>query len=185
MEQLSTEKGKLNVFIRLCCTFEFPQTLKSMNVSFKIKSLDKIDLRILEALAEDARKPFLEIAREICISGASVQHRYKKLKSRGFISGTTIRINSEKFGHTTTAFIGIFLDRAMKKPEVVDQLRKISEVMECHYTTGNWSILIKLSCRNNEHLMQLLNTKIEGISGVNRTETFISLNQQINRPPLM
>lgn len=79
------------------------------------------------------------------------------------------------------AFIGIYLDKAMRNPEAVKQLREIPEVLECHYTTGNWSILVKILCKDNEHLMNLLNHKIQTIEGVSRTETFISLNQQIDR----
>ena len=78
------------------------------------------------------------------------------------------------------AFIGIYLDKAIRNPEAVKQLQKIPELIECHYTTGNWSIFIKILCEDNEHLMTLLNHKIQTIEGVSRTETFISLNQQIN-----
>jgi len=77
------------------------------------------------------------------------------------------------------AFIGIYLDKAIRNPEAVKQLRKIDEVIECHYTTGNWSIFVKLLCRDNEHLMELLNKKIQSVEGVSRTETFISLQQQL------
>ena len=79
------------------------------------------------------------------------------------------------------AFIGIYLDKAMSNPEAVKQLQKIPEVLECHYTTGNWSVFIKILCKDNEHLMHLLNKDIQSIKGVSRTETFISLNQQIDR----
>jgi Lrp/AsnC family transcriptional regulator for asnA, asnC and gidA len=79
------------------------------------------------------------------------------------------------------AFIGIYLEKASNNPEVVKELKKIPEVLECHYTTGNWSILIKIICRDNEHLMLLLNKKIQPIEGVSRTETYISLDQQIER----
>lgn len=79
------------------------------------------------------------------------------------------------------AFIGVYLEKAANNSEAVKELRKIPEILECHYTTGNWSILIKIICKDNEHLMQLLNTKIQPIDGVSRTETFISLDQQIER----
>ena len=79
------------------------------------------------------------------------------------------------------AFVGIFLDKAMSNPDAVRQLKKIPEVLECHYTTGNWSILVKILCKDNEHLMEVLNKDIQTISGVSRTETFISLDQQIDR----
>jgi len=84
-------------------------------------------------------------------------------------------------GYTTMAFVGIFLDKAVSNPQAVKQLKNIPEVLECHYTTGNWSILIKVLCKDNEHLMHLLNKDIQAIDGVSRTETFISLEQQIDR----
>ena len=91
-------------------------------------------------------------------------------------------INNPKIlGFKTVAFIGIYLDKAMRNPEAVNQLKNIPEVIECHYTTGNWSIFAKLLCKDNEHLMELLNKKIQSVEGVSRTETFISLQQQLNR----
>ncbi len=95
--------------------------------------------------------------------------------------GSFLKLNPASLGYTTTAYIGVYLDKAMRNPEAVAQLKKINEVVECHYTTGDWSILIKIMCKNNEHLMQLLNHKIQSIEGVSRTETFISLHQQIDR----
>ena len=77
--------------------------------------------------------------------------------------------------------LGIYLDKAIRNPEAVKQLEQIDEVIECHYTTGNWSIFVKILCRDNEHLMELLNKKIQSVEGVSRTETFISLQQQLNR----
>lgn len=130
---------------------------------------------------EDARKPILEIARDIGISGAAIHQRLRKLEVAGVISGSKFIINPKALGYTTMAYVGIFLDRAMSNPKAVTALKKIPEVLECHYTTGNWSILIKVLCKDNEHLMQVLNKNIQQIEGVSRTETFISLNQQINR----
>ena len=92
-----------------------------------------------------------------------------------------ININPKILGYNTLAFIGVFLDKAVSNPEAVAQLKKIPEVTECHYTTGNWSVLIKVLCKNNEDLMHLLNKDIQNIKGISRTETFISLDQQIDR----
>ena len=129
----------------------------------------------------DARKPILEIARDIGISGAAIHQRLRKLEAGEVISGSKFIVNPKVLGYTTMAYIGIFLDRAMSNPRAVAALEKIPEVLECHYTTGNWSILIKVLCKDNEHLMQVLNKNIQQIEGVSRTETFISLNQQIDR----
>lgn len=152
--------------------------MKSPNEKVKIDGIDK---KILRFLMQDARKPILEIARNIGISGAAIHQRLRKLEKSGLIAGSKFIINPKILGYTTMAYIGIFLDKAMSNPTAVKALEKIPEVLECHYTTGNWSILIKVLCRDNEHLMQVLNRNIQQIEGVSRTETFISLNQQIDR----
>lgn len=148
--------------------------------SEKVK-VDGIDKKILRYLMADARKPILEIARNIGISGAAIHQRLRKLENSGLIAGSKFIINPKVLGYTTMAYIGIFLDKAMSNPVAVRELEKIPEVLECHYTTGNWSILIKILCRDNEHLMQVLNKEIQQIEGISRTETFISLAQQIDR----
>jgi Lrp/AsnC family transcriptional regulator for asnA, asnC and gidA len=123
----------------------------------------------------------LEISRKVGISGAAIHQRLKKLESNGVLAGSKFVINTKKLGYSTMAYVGIYLDKAMRNPSAVKSLREIPEVLECHYTTGNWSILIKILCRDNEHLMHLLNQKIQTIEGISRTETFISLDQQIDR----
>ena len=143
--------------------------------------IDGIDKEILRALMQDARTPVLEIARNVGISGAAIHQRLKKLEASGLIAGSKFIINPKVLGYTTMAFVGIYLDKAMRNPEAVKQLREIPEVLECHYTTGNWSVFIKILCKDNEHLMNLLNKEIQSIKGVSRTETFISLDQQIER----
>ncbi|MDA8685666.1 Lrp/AsnC ligand binding domain-containing protein [Robiginitalea sp.] len=143
--------------------------------------LDGLDKQILRMLMEDARKPVLEIARTVGISGAAIHQRLRKLEKSGVLVGSKFIVNPRVLGYSTMAYIGIYLDKAMSNPYAVKELEKIPEVLECHYTTGNWSILIKVLCRDNEHLMHLLNKKIQQIEGVSRTETFISLDQQINR----
>ncbi len=152
-----------------------------MRVSHAQVEIDGIDKEILRYLMEDARKPILQIANKIGISGAAIHQRLRKLEQAGVISGSKFTVSNKVLGYSTMAFVGIYLDRAAGNFEAVKELRKIPEVLECHYTTGNWSILIKIICRDNEHLMQLLNTKIQAIPGVSRTETFISLEQQIER----
>jgi len=152
--------------------------LKIINKNIHIDGIDK---KILRALMSDARTPVLEIARQVGISGAAIHQRLRKLEKSGLISGSKFIINPKVLGYTTMAFVGIYLDKAISNPQAVKQLKKIPEVLECHYTTGNWSILIKILCKDNAHLMHLLNNDIQSITGVSRTETFISLDQQIER----
>ena len=143
--------------------------------------IDGIDKKILRALMEDARTSVLEIARGVGVSGAAIHQRLRKLEKSGLLAGSKFVINPKILGYTTMAFVGIFLDKAISNPDAVRQLKKIPEVLECHYTTGNWSILVKILCKDNEHLMHVLNKDIQTITGVSRTETFISLDQQIDR----
>ncbi|MBO6605643.1 Lrp/AsnC ligand binding domain-containing protein [Psychroserpens sp.] len=152
--------------------------MKIVNQSIQIDGIDK---KILRALMADARTPILEIARLVGISGAAIHQRLRKLEKSGLISGSKFVINPKVLGYTTMAFIGIFLDKAVSNPQAVKQLQKIPEVLECHYTTGDWSIFIKVLCKDNAHLMHVLNHDIQSITGVSRTETFISLDQQIER----
>ena len=143
--------------------------------------LDGIDKKILQMLMENSRRPILEIAKNIGISGAAIHQRLRKLEKNNLIIGSSIKVNTKILGYTTMAFIGIFLDRATNNKTVVNQLKEIKEILECHYTTGDWSILAKLICKDNEDLMEILTKKIQTIKGVARTETYISLEQQISR----
>ncbi|MGB0879068.1 MAG: Lrp/AsnC ligand binding domain-containing protein [Polaribacter sp.] len=144
----------------------------------KIDGIDKI---IIKRLLKDARTPVLSIAREVGISGAAIHQRLRKLEKSNLIDGYKMVINPKSLGYTTTAFVGVFLDSSSQYSSVVKRLKEIPEVVESHYTTGNYPIFIKLLCKNNEGLMHLLNTHILSIKGVSRAETFISLDQQINR----
>lgn len=143
--------------------------------------LDGIDKQILRGLMEDARRPILEIARSVGISGAAIHQRLKKLEASKLLAGSKFVINPKTLGYRTMAFVGIFLDRAIRNQDVVRELKKIPEILESHYTTGDWSILVKILCKDNEHLHQVLTHHIQAIKGVSRTETFISLDQQIDR----
>ena len=149
-----------------------------MESELKIDGIDKI---ILKGLMKDARTSIAQLSKQTGISGAAVHQRLKKLEKTSLISGSQIVLNPKALGYSTLAFVGVFLEKAMNNPQAVEQLKKIPEVIECHYTTGNWSVFIKILCKDNEHLMRLLNQKIQKIQGISRTETFISLDQQIQR----
>ena len=152
-----------------------------MKVSNQKIIIDGIDKKILRVLMEDARTPVLEIARQVGISGAAIHQRLRKLEKSGLLTGSKFIVNPKVLGYTTMAYVGIYLDKAMSNPEAVKQLKNIPEVLECHYTTGHWSVFIKILAKDNEHLMYLLNKEIQSINGVSRTETFVSLQQQIDR----
>lgn len=143
--------------------------------------IDGIDKIILKHLIADARTPILSIAREIGISGAAIHQRLRKLEASGLIAGSKFVLNPKVLGYKTLAFVGIFLDSASKYSAAIKRLKEIPEVIESHYTTGNYAIFIKILCKDNEHLMNVLNVEIQNIKGVARTETFISLDQHIDR----
>ena len=147
----------------------------------EMMTIDGIDKTILSFMMEDARTSINRLSKEVGISGAAIHQRIKKLEKSGIISGSQIILNSKSLGYKTVAFIGIFLDKAKRNPEAVRQLQKLPEIIEGPYTTGNWRVFIKLICKDNEHLMNILNSKVQPIEGVSRTETFISLEQQIGR----
>ena len=147
----------------------------------EIIKIDGIDKILLNGLMQNARISINQLSKQVGISGAAVHQRIKKLEKSGLIEGSQIIINPRQLGYTTLAFVGIYLDKAMNNPSAVSQLKKINEVIECHYTTGDWSVLVKILCKDNEHLMNLLNNQIQKIPGISRTETFISLDQQIGR----
>ena len=152
--------------------------MKKVNNTIKIDGIDK---EIIRSLMNNARTPILEIAKRIGVSGAAIHQRLRKLENSELIEGSKIIINPKVLGYKTMAFIGIYLEKAGDNADVVRELKKIPEVIESHYTTGNWSILTKILCIDNENLMQILNKKIQTINGVSRTETYISLDQQIDR----
>jgi Lrp/AsnC family transcriptional regulator, regulator for asnA, asnC and gidA len=143
--------------------------------------IDELDKKILSLLMKDARMPFLEVARECGVSGAAIHQRVQKLISDGIISGSEILVDPHKIGYSTCAYIGIFLEKASMFSLVAEELVNIPEIVECHYTTGNYSIFIKVFAKDNNHLKQILSDKLQSIKGISRTETFISLEESFRR----
>jgi len=143
--------------------------------------LDELDKKILNDLIDDARKPFLEIARECGISGAAIHQRFQRLQKSGIIKGSNLIIDYKKLGYSTIAYVGVYLDNARLLHEVLNKLEKIPEIIQCHYTTGQYALFLKVIAKDNEHLRKILSDKIQSINGISRTETFISLDILINR----
>ena len=143
--------------------------------------LDALDKKILELVIADARIPFLEVARACNVSGAAIHQRIQKLTNIGILKGSQFNIDPEKIGYETCAFIGLYLQDPEKFDDVVEELRKIPEVVECHYTTGGYDMFIKLYAYNNHHLLNVIHDKLQPL-GLSRSETIISFNEAINRP---
>lgn len=143
--------------------------------------IDKLDKKILSILSKNARIPFKDVAAECGVSRAAIHQRVQRLIEIGVILGSSFNINPKSLGYTTCTYVGITLERGNMYRDVAQQIAMIPEVVECHYTTGSYTMLIKLYAKDNEQLMELLNDKLQNINGVVSTETLISLEQSIKR----
>ncbi|MCL3780877.1 AsnC family transcriptional regulator [Prolixibacteraceae bacterium JC049] len=143
--------------------------------------LDELDEKILKLITKNARIPFLEVARACGVSGAAIHQRVQRLLNMGVIVGSEFIVNASKLGYNTCAYMGIYLDKQSNDKSVVDEIEKIPEVVECHHTTGQYAIFVKLQAKTNKHLKKVIDTDIQNIDGIARTETFISLEQVFKR----
>lgn len=144
------------------------------------QKLDRLDKQILRLIANDARIPFLEVARACNVSGAAIHQRIQRLTNMGVLKGSQFIIDPEKIGYETCAYIGLNLKNPESFDRVVEELKKIPEVVECHYTTGNFDMFIKLYATNNHHLLNIIHDRLQPL-GLARSETLISFHSAINR----
>ncbi|MBR1407067.1 MAG: Lrp/AsnC ligand binding domain-containing protein [Bacteroidales bacterium] len=143
--------------------------------------IDATDQKILGFLVKNARMPFLEIARECGVSGAAIHQRVKRLEANGVITGSRLLVKPQALGLNICAFVSISLSEASKYNEVVASLRQIPEVVECHFVTGKYALLVKLYCFDNDHLMEVLLNTIQKIPFIQATDTMIALDEAIDR----
>jgi Lrp/AsnC family transcriptional regulator, regulator for asnA, asnC and gidA len=143
--------------------------------------IDKLDRQILHLLMQNVNRAYTDIAKELGVSGGTIHVRLKKMTEMGIVQGAQLLINPAAIGYDICAFIGVFLEKGSAYKEVVEKMRGVPEIVELHYTTGSYSMFVKIICRDTKHLREVLNEKIQGIAGVHRTETFISLEESISR----
>ena len=143
-------------------------------------TLDALDKKILKLIAGDARIPFLEVARACNVSGAAIHQRIQKLTTLGILKGPEFIIDPEKIGYETCAYVGLYLKDPESFDSVVERLRKIPEVTECHYTTGGYDMFIKIYAKNNHHLLNIIHDKLQPL-GLSRSETIVSFNVVFER----
>lgn len=143
--------------------------------------IDDVDRRILSFLVKDARMAYLEIARECGISGAAIHQRIRKLEAAGVITGSRLLVKPSALGLNVCAFVSISISEANKYLDVTESLKKIPEVVECHFVTGSTSLLVKMYCMNNEHLMSVILNTIQNIPYIQSTDTMISLDEAFER----
>ena len=143
-------------------------------------NLDALDKKILRLIAEDARIPFLEVARSCNVSGAAIHQRIQKLNNLGVLKGSQFVIDPEKIGYETCAFVGLNLKHPEHFVDAMEELKKIPEVVECHYTTGNYDMFVKIYALNNHHLLNIIHDKLQPL-GLSRSETILSFNSAFSR----
>ena len=142
--------------------------------------IDKLDTKILQMLVDNGRKPFLEIARECGVSGAAIHQRIAKLQATNILEGSRALIKPTTLGYDTCAFVGVFLKDPENFGEVIEKLKTVPEVVECHYTTGQYDMLVKVYARDNEHLLHIIHEKLQPM-GMLRTETLVSFREVFSR----
>jgi len=146
-----------------------------------MEKIDNLDKQILDIISRNARIPFKDVAAECGVSRAAIHQRVSRLIELGVIIGSGYEVNPKSLGYRTCTYIGIKLEKGSMYKKVVAELMKIPEVVECHFTTGPYTMLTKVYARDNEQLMDLLNNKLQEIEGVVSTETMISLDQSIKK----
>jgi Lrp/AsnC family transcriptional regulator for asnA, asnC and gidA len=179
-ELYSTDHHKnWNILIRTADIVRNIENMKAKHTeSYKT---DNTDLKILDVLVGDAKKPFTEVARQVFVSQGTVHVRMNKLAEAGVVERTTLKINYSKLGYDITAFIGIYLEKSSLYDQVLQKLKAIPEITNIHYTTGNYSMFVKIHCRDTNHLKEVLHDKLQQVPGIDRTETMISLEESLDR----
>ena len=152
--------------------------MKEEKENYKI---DKVDKKIISFLMKDAMMPYTEIGHRVLMSTGTIHVRMNNLQKQGIVKGTSLVLDYAKLGYDLTAFVGVYLEKGSIYDKVIKRLEKIPEVVEAYYTTGVYSIFIKIICRNTEHLREVLNEKVQPVEGIARTETIISLEESIKR----
>ena len=146
-----------------------------------VENIDVIDRKILQIITQNARKPFKDVAEQVGISLAAVHQRVQKMFDNGVITGSGYIVNPKSLGYNLCVYVGLTLEKGSRYNAVSAELEKIPEVVESRFTLGAYSMLIKLYARDDQHLLDLLSNKLQGIHGVSNTETLTALDQRINR----
>jgi Lrp/AsnC family transcriptional regulator for asnA, asnC and gidA len=151
-------------------------------MSFNNNLLDAFDRKILRELEQDGKKAYSKIASDLGVSNTMVHQRITRMKEIGLLEGTTVLLNEKKLGYEWGAFTGLILKEDSNSEEIIQQLKKIPEVVECYYITGNYTLFIRVVAKSNEHMRKLLYEKIDHIKGVVKTESFIDFGCAFKRP---
>jgi Lrp/AsnC family transcriptional regulator for asnA, asnC and gidA len=144
-------------------------------------NLDKLDLQIIHAMMEDAGISYADLGKQLFVSGGTIHVRIKKLQELGVVKGTKLNVDLKQLGYDITAFVGIYLEKSSLYDVVAEELRKVPEIIRLNYTTGNYSMFLEVVCKDINQLRFILHDTLQHIKGIERTETFISLDESFNR----
>jgi Lrp/AsnC family transcriptional regulator, regulator for asnA, asnC and gidA len=144
-------------------------------------NLDKLDLQIISAMMDDAQISYADLGKKLFVSGGTIHVRIKKLQELGIVKGTRLNVDIKMLGYDMTAFIGVYLEKSSLYDNVAKELQKIPEIVRLNYTTGNYSMFIEVVCKDINELRYVLHDALQKIKGIERTETFISLEESFNR----
>jgi len=143
--------------------------------------IDNLDRDILTILVKDAKVPYTEVAKKLVVSPGTIHVRMKRMERLGIVKGATLELDPAKIGYDLTAFVGVYLIKGSVYNEVIDEINQIPEIVEAHYTTGEYSIFVKILSKNTDHLREVIGEKLQSLNGVMRTETIISLGESIKK----
>jgi Lrp/AsnC family transcriptional regulator, regulator for asnA, asnC and gidA len=146
-------------------------------------NIDKLDLKIIQQLMQDANISYAELGKKLYVSAGTIHVRIKKLQDAGVVSGIQYNVNLHKLGYDVIAFIGIYLEKSSLYDQVAKDLKKIPQIVRMNYTTGNYSIFAEVVCKDIVQLRKVLHDELQKIKGIERTETFISLEESLRRTP--
>lgn len=164
-------------FVQISTLILLPATMQTPELS----KLDQLDHQILAKLLEDGKMPYTDIAKQLFVSSGTIHVRMKKMEEMGVVKGSSLTLDYHKLGFDVTAFLGIYLEKSSLYEDVMNHLLNIPEVLTANFTTGAYGILCKIMCKDTNHLRQVLQDKIQKIPGIQRTETFLSLEERFSR----
>ena len=147
----------------------------------QVLNIDKLDLQIIQQLMHDAGVSYAEMGKKLFVSAGTIHVRIKKMQEAGIINGMKFHVDLKKLGYDVIAFIGIYLEKSSLYDTVAKDLKRIPEIVRMNYTTGNYSIFAEVVCKDIGQLRMILHDELQKIKGIERTETFISLEESLNR----
>ena len=144
-------------------------------------NLVKLDLQIIHEMMDNAEIYYADLGKKLFVSGGTIHVRIKKLQEAGLVKGTKLNVDLKQLGYDVIAFIGIYLEKSSLYDSVAKELQRIPEIVRLNYTTGNYSMFAEVVCRDIGELKMVLHDQLQKIKGIERTETFISLEESFNR----